>query len=127
MKIECQNKRDGGTHATIDGVSYHFAPQPDGAHVADVEDRDHIQRFLSVRAYRIYEKAEGQIDPEVVKQDDQEVVDQTEDEQNDGDDKDDDVVDAERAALVDEYVQKFGRKPNHRASNDTIRKQLTDE
>lgn len=96
MKIECILKRQGGTHVDMGGVVYHFAPQPDGAHVADIEDNAHIQRFLGIpEGYRIY------VEP------------QAED-------------DHERQALVEEYEKKFGRKPHHKASADTIRKQLAE-
>lgn len=55
MQIECILKRDGGTKADIDEIEYHFAPQPDGAHVAEVEREAHIRRFLNIpEAYRKY-------------------------------------------------------------------------
>lgn len=55
MKIECKLKRDGGTEAEIDGIVYHFAPLPDGAHVAEVLIERHQDRFLSIsEAYRLY-------------------------------------------------------------------------
>lgn len=56
MKIECILKRAGGTVAELEGVEYHFAPQGDGAHVAEIEKRSHIERFLSIpSAYCIYD------------------------------------------------------------------------
>jgi len=55
MKIECKNKREGGSVIDIGGVEYHFKPQADGAHVADVAYEEHIERFLSIpEAYCIY-------------------------------------------------------------------------
>lgn len=58
MQIECTLIRNGGTHAEIDGTDYHFAPQDDGAHVCEVENPEHAQRFLSItEAYRIYAPA----------------------------------------------------------------------
>lgn len=55
MKIECLVKRPGGSHVELWGTGYHFAPQADGAHVAEVKDADHQDRFLSIReGYRIY-------------------------------------------------------------------------
>lgn len=64
MKIECVLKRAGGTKARIDGVEYHFAPQEDGAHVAEVTDRHHIGRFLSIpEAYQLYgDEAEAPVE-----------------------------------------------------------------
>jgi hypothetical protein len=54
MKIECVLKRKGGTHVEMPGKKYHFAAQDDGRHIAEVENTDHIERFLAIpEAYRI--------------------------------------------------------------------------
>lgn len=58
MKIECKLHREGGTYAEVGGVEYHFEPQPDGSHVADVTDEDHIARFLAIpEGYKIHGSA----------------------------------------------------------------------
>ena len=55
MKIECILKRDGGTHTSIGNIQYHFEPVADGAHISDVADEGHIDRFLSIsEAYKVY-------------------------------------------------------------------------
>lgn len=55
MKIECILHRDGGTRVQLGGTEYHFVPLDDGAHVADVENTDHQDRFLAIsEAYRLY-------------------------------------------------------------------------
>lgn len=55
MKIACLGLREGGTRAEIDGLEYHFEPLEDGAHVAEVEDEAHIDRFLSISDhYKVY-------------------------------------------------------------------------
>lgn len=55
MKIQCILKREGGTKAEIGGIEYHFEPLADGAHVAEVEREDHIDRFLSIpEGYKVY-------------------------------------------------------------------------
>ncbi|CAH0532138.1 hypothetical protein UAM5_00021 [Ralstonia phage UAM5] len=55
MQIECILKRQGGTKVTLEGVEYHFEPQADDAHVAEVESEPHCKRFLSIQeAYRPY-------------------------------------------------------------------------
>lgn len=55
MKIACLGLREGGTKVDIDGLEYHFEPLEDGAHVADVEDEAHIDRFLSISDhYKVY-------------------------------------------------------------------------
>lgn len=55
MKIECLVKREGGSKVEVFGGNYHFLPQEDGSHVADVEDTAHQDRLLSIsEGYRIY-------------------------------------------------------------------------
>ncbi|MCY1167375.1 hypothetical protein D9M73_73360 [compost metagenome] len=55
MKFECKLKREGGTKVEIGGVEYHFKPLPDGAHVAEVTEEDHIARFYQIpEAYKAY-------------------------------------------------------------------------
>lgn len=55
MKIQCILERKGGTVTDIGGVEYHFEPLDDGAHVAEVENEAHIDRFLSIsEAYKVY-------------------------------------------------------------------------
>lgn len=105
MKIECILKREGGSKVEIGSTEYHFAPQADGAHVAEVSNNGHIQRFLSIpEGYRIYGEPDEQ----------------------EGDPDADTGADDERASLVAEYEAKFNRKPHHKASVDTIRKQLAE-
>lgn len=55
MDIESKIKREGGTHVDMGTAKYHFAPREDGAHVADVQDEAHADRFLSItEGYRLY-------------------------------------------------------------------------
>lgn len=55
MKIQCILERKGGTVAEIGGIEYYFEPLEDGAHVAEVENEAHIDRFLSIaEAYKVY-------------------------------------------------------------------------
>lgn len=54
MKIECILHRKGGTEVELPGKTYHFTPQEDGKHVAEVTIEAHIERFLSIpEAYRL--------------------------------------------------------------------------
>lgn len=54
MKIECTLHRKGGTVVELPGKTYHFAPQEDGKHVAEVANEAHIERFLAIpEAYRL--------------------------------------------------------------------------
>ena len=55
MKIQCILNREGGTVVDIGGIEYHFEPVADGAHVAEVSEEAHIDRFLSISdAYNVY-------------------------------------------------------------------------
>jgi len=55
VNIECILHRADGSKIELWGTEYHFAPQPDGAHVAGVSDDAHVARFLSIpEAYRLY-------------------------------------------------------------------------
>jgi hypothetical protein len=110
MKIECKLKRPGGTHVTLGGVKYHFAPQADGAHVADVADEAHQDRLLGIaEAYRVYRE------PKLTK----EVPEQV-DGDTDGD------GDADRDDLAAQYAAKFGKKPHHKWNADKIRAELAE-
>lgn len=61
MKIECILQRKGGTVVELPGKTYHFAPQEDGKHVADVEVESHIERLLMIpEAYRLLRTAAEQ-------------------------------------------------------------------
>jgi len=55
MQIESKIKRPGGTHVDMGTKQYHFAPLDDGAHVAEVLDEAHQDRFLAIsEGYRLY-------------------------------------------------------------------------
>lgn len=69
--IRCKINRDHGTIATIGGHTYHFKPRPElgasTAHVAVVEQREHISRFLRVdEAYELFYGEEEGDAPRVV-------------------------------------------------------------
>lgn len=49
MKIRCRQEREGGSKITIDDTIYHFSPDENGHHVAEVSDKKHIRRFLSIK------------------------------------------------------------------------------
>lgn len=50
MKIECLIRRSKGTLVEFkaDGKAYHFTPDEEGRHVAEVDDPAHIKRLLSI-------------------------------------------------------------------------------
>lgn len=67
MKIECKIQRKGGTHVDMGTAKYHFAPQDDGAHVAEVLDEAHQDRFLSItEGYRLYRPGQPAASVEVL-------------------------------------------------------------
>lgn len=72
MKIECILKRQGGTVVELGGKTYHFKPQEDGAHVAEVADEDHADTLLAVsEAYQPYSDGALQDDGAHVADDEQ--------------------------------------------------------
>lgn len=64
MKLSCPIIRDGGSFVELWGTEYHFAPMPDGFHVAQVDNPEHQDRFLEI-GYKIYrgDDAPGQPAP----------------------------------------------------------------
>ena len=73
MKIRCKQNREGGTKIDLDGIDYHFVPDKNGDHVAEVTDKKHIGRLLSITEG--YEMADGntQDEPMIIKNDDEEI------------------------------------------------------
>lgn len=150
MKIECILIRDGGTHAEIGGVSYHFGPSPehDGRHVAVVDNPLHAARFISiVEGYRMLPEAlddAGDGLPENAADPATESPAETSAEGDAGADAERAEVEAEqqqqaitqaaetianapdlslmtREQLVAIHEARFGRKPHHRLAEDKLR------
>lgn len=48
MKIECILKRAGGTKVSLGAALYHFKPDDEDRHVAEVENQDHVKVFLNI-------------------------------------------------------------------------------
>ena len=48
MLIKCKLKREGGSKIKIGGEEYHFAPDDNGDHVAEVTNKEHANRFLEI-------------------------------------------------------------------------------
>lgn len=67
MDVECILRRTGGTEVEMEGTKYHFLPNTEykGAHVAAVENKTHLSRFLGIpEAYRLADdKAEPPAPP----------------------------------------------------------------
>ena len=150
MKIECLLRRSGGSHVSLGGTEYHFAPDTDGRHVADVADEDHIDRFLSIpEGYRLLRASTAPVAPAVDEAPPAAVLpaggaitpvaeplvldvaaflgkpaEKTDDETASERDA---VVASEalnRDALAIEYLKHFGRKPHHKWSAEKISDEL---
>jgi hypothetical protein len=49
MKIQSKLKREGGTVVELGDVTYHFKDNGEGAHVAEVTDKAHIEHLLAIK------------------------------------------------------------------------------
>lgn len=127
MLIESLIRREGGTTISMpngkgeDDTEYHFAPSraSAGAHVCDVTKKAHLQRFLGIaEGFAIFDADESD------KQEDQ--TGPVED-QPTGDIYDLDATNLEE--LEDDHLRAIfvvavGRKPNARASRETLIAQI---
>lgn len=63
MRIELTIRRKGGSHVELDGTTYHFAPSAaDPRHTAEVTNKAHLKRLLSIDGYEPDEGDEGDTD-----------------------------------------------------------------
>lgn len=126
MKIACKLIREGGTKVEFGSKVYHFKPDPEfgGKHVADVSDKEHVGRLLSIsEAYEMADNdAPAPLQPPVEppknqKPEQPEQPKQTEQPEQNGDADEGDTSqpdgfdDMDRAALVDIYTDRFGSPP----------------
>lgn len=112
MLIEHTTKRHNGSIHSIAGVKYHFAPNDAGAHVAEVKDTAHIQRFLSIPSFAVYDPNA----PVAVVATTESVA---------PEDDDDDIQPAPLEEAPDEvldqlYEDAYGKKPHHKVRRDKI-------
>lgn len=111
MKIECKCKRQNGSVIDIDGTHYEFKPNADGAHVAEVTDTDHIERFLAIpEGYKINSKAEAKPAPAGT---------------DEG--KEEEYSEEEVAEIKAAYEEKFGKAPHHSMKPASIIAKLEEE
>lgn len=126
MKIECKLKREGGSIIDIEGVAYEFKPQADGAHVADVGNDAHAERFLSIpEAYGIYRAGKAVKEAPAPAPG----VDNTPLEEGLPTEVVEPVTDAgdDLNALKAEYKERFGKAAHHTWSAETIKDKLAAE
>lgn len=139
MKIQCKTKRNGGSDITLDDRTYHFRPiDPTDAkspHIASVQDKAHIARFLSIaEGFEFYAAEDGDGEPDPVRTPIEPVSnDTTEDSDADSEGEDaltellNDPLEVERATAETAFVFLFDRKPNGNAHTDTIIKYVIEE
>ena len=131
MKIECKAQREGGSVIDLGGIAYEFKPLADGAHVAEVTKKEHIERFLSITdTYCIYDgkaKAEKPVVEEVSPVEDEAPgVDTTPLEEGLPTEVEEPVAADDLTALKAEYKAKFGSAPHHKWSAETIKAKLAE-
>jgi len=142
MRIVCRQPRSKLNVTFEDGASYDFELLENGKLVCDVDDQDHLSRFLSLpEGYRPYVDA-GAIQPkskpgpnpkereepeEGEKSDDSGNFEQPEEAEEREEFEEDEVNDEEaakltgdRKAAVDLFTEKFGKAPDGRWSVERI-------
>lgn len=117
MLIEHTTKRLNGSVHTIGGTKYHFAPNDEGAHVAEVEDRAHIQRFLSIPSFVVYSGEAPAADAPVAPA----PVEPVAPAPAGGDDQQPTPLEeAPDEVLTQLYEEAYGKKPHHKVKRDKI-------
>lgn len=125
MLIECKIRRRNGTRASIEGTEYHFQPDDEGRHVAEVKDEKHAARFLQIsEGYRAVEgkaKLPGKVEPKSQKT----VQPQPQGEgAGEGEADTEAGVELSREDLAVKYKEKYGRKPPAKWTAERIAKDL---
>lgn len=106
MKIESKIKRKNGHDVTFGADRYEFRPP---AYVVEVKNPEHVEKFLAVpEGYRLAEPAAQPVEFDPADTNGDGVVDDSE----------------ERAELVKQYQERFGKKPHHKAGIEKIRAEL---
>lgn len=120
MLIEHITKRKNGSVHSIGGVKYHFLPNAGGAHVAKVENPAHIQRFLSIPSFTVYDP-NAPVEPVVQAAP---VAPAATTNAPTGDEGDDDaptpLEEAPDEVLDQLYEAAYGKKPHHKVKRDKI-------
>lgn len=129
MIIESIIKREHGSTVVLDDKTYKFQPNEDGRHVAEVTEKAHIERLLSItEGFRPLKKSETVKVSGPVQVEQAPTVQPVEEggqEESDGDEeaKTDQSLDELKTA----FEAKFGRKPHHKWSAERIQKELEAE
>lgn len=129
MKIECKNKREGGSIIDISGVAYEFKPQADGAHVAEVGKKEHAERFLSIpEAYCLYQPGKKTVEQSAPAPVAEETVEGPSADEAVEATETPEVAEAgnDLEALKAEYKAKFGSLPHYKWTAETIKAKLAE-
>lgn len=108
MLIESLIRRAGGSEIDMVTAKYRFLPRGDGRHVAEVTDRDHIKRLLSIT-----EGFEAVVDEPAA-----DVAAPS------GQGSAPPLTDSDREAAAALYQERFGRKPHFRWGVERIMAQI---
>lgn len=119
MKIVSILRRPGGTFIKLGTVAYHFAPDEQDRHVADVTDPDHIERLLDIpEGYCALEETPAAVAPAIAAPAQATAPQASQEPQGDAQAA---QATQERDALVAAYLAKFGKRPNGRLSIEKLR------
>lgn len=131
MMIESLIRRANGTLVTLGGVKYHFVPDGDGRHVAEVENEEHMAKFLAVpTGYRLVLGSAPKkpvVDPNIVDpapSSNASVVGQEQSQEPDetsGLDKH-----GRSQELIEQFTAKFGRQPHYSWTDERIQAELSE-
>jgi len=117
MDIESKLKREGGSRIQLGATEYHFAPGDDGAHVAAVDDDEHVATLLAIpEGFRIYKQAGWPVE--------QAASVAPSEPEPDTEDPTEAEIAALRADLAAQFEAKFGKKPHYNLSIDKLRNAL---
>ncbi|MBV7408764.1 hypothetical protein [Maritimibacter sp. DP1N21-5] len=126
LKIQTTLIRPNGSKIDMgDGIDYHFKPNEQGHHVAEVDDTDHQQRLLSIPGYRLYDPERADIKDVTPPSATKKKAATKEPEGFEWPTTEAGTVDFEALAADvdlarDAYKEVFGRAPNAKAHPDTI-------
>ena len=122
MDIESKLKREGGSRIQLGATEYHFAPGDDGAHVAAVDDDEHVATLLAIpEGFRIYKPTAMQ---DAQQSNGGDIGQTSQESKSDSDDPTEAEIAALRADLAAQFEAKFGKKPHYNLSIDKLRNAL---
>lgn len=127
MKIESIIRRKKGTVVNMQGAVYHFSPDSDGRHIADVTNREHVAKFLAIpEGYCLVmdEETNGNDCENNIP-----IIEQHENNETHTENKSVPVSEGKdkhgrSQYLVDKFAEKFGRQPHHAWNDERIKNEI---